>query len=124
MDRRRQRRSVVREAVRVQRGRDGELHRAYAATFGGCAGVIVSQDSGTAVADASSITLYATTVSETTTSCGTPSTVQKPAVTLAYTYTTDETNGPALLITDSSCASQYSDQASINLYCTYTYHPQ
>lgn len=75
---------------------------------------------GTAVIDDTTITVYATTVTNTRDECGTRSQTSDPAKTLHFTYTYDA-SADALTVLDGDCAAQYPDSpSSAQLYCQNT----
>jgi hypothetical protein len=104
----------------------GLYAQSFSGSLGQCASTIVTKYEGTVVIDAgaATITVYATTVTESTSACGAPTTMTKPAKTLSFTYQPDNLNDGGISVVDSVCASQYTAQPDINLYCTYLYRKQ
>jgi hypothetical protein len=110
---------------------DGTASYTIAETSGSttCTNTTSTLSTGTAVIDATTITLYEAASNTTQNECGTPSVVPEPAQTMPFNYTVDSNSSSAsygaLLVTDAACAAQYpGDQASINVYCLYTYRKQ
>lgn len=109
----------------LQFGADGSglYEESYNGGIGECASAVVAKYQGSAVIDpnAATIKVYATTVTELTNTCGTPSTKNQPAKTLSFTYQDDSLGDGGIFVIDADCASQYTRQADINVYCGATY---
>ena len=75
--------------------------------------------SGTALVDATTIKIFATTVKNTNDECGQRSETTSPPETMLFDYTFD---GTVLSAIDANCASKYPDSpSSQSLYCKNDY---
>lgn len=92
-------------------------------SLGDCTSSRIFDYNGTAVIDDSTITFYSRQASTTESVCGEQGNVDAQLVTSVYAYTWN-TDGSFDSI-EQSCADKYaSDQASVNLYCRWTFRKQ
>ena len=110
------------EDERFKLNADGTgYYQSSVADPGGCSVTQGSTWDGTVVIDETTITIYATTVTNTRFECGNKTVTTSAPQTLHFSYTYDAgTDG--LSVIDSACAAKYADSpSSQSLYCKNAY---